>query len=152
MVGVPRHFLKFLHETECSTWNTVRFLLCVICEQPALYTCVGERCRVARIAPHGRRRLARLTLIAKGSHAPRAAGYPQGAAGVIHISTATRHATRAAGLGMYLVQLQLRSLSTGHGTRPAGLVWMSTAKHRRHQTTASGQRTTGHGQTTTAGE
>ena len=92
--------------------------------------------RVARIAPAGRRRLARFASIAEGSHGPRAASYPQRAAGLIHISTATRHATRAAGLGMYLVQLLPKLLSTGHGTAPAGLVCLSRYKHLRHQTTA----------------
>ena len=102
---------------------------------------MGGRCRVARAAPAGRRRLGPFASIAEGPLGPRAAGYPQRAAGLIHISTATRNAPRAAGLGVYLVHMRRAILSTGHATAPAGLVWMSTAKHRRHQTTGHVQET-----------
>jgi hypothetical protein len=87
---------------------------------------------VPRIAPAGRRRLARLASIAGGPLGSRAAGYPQRATRLIHISTATRHATRAAGLGVYLAQMLPKLLSTGHGPAPAGLVCLSRYKHRRH--------------------
>ena len=102
-----------------------------------------------RIAPAGRRRLGRIALIAEGSHGPRAASYPQRAANVIHISTATRHATRAAGLGVYLAQMQLRFLSTGHGTRPAGLVCLSRYKHRRTKLRATAGGPAHHGRRAT---
>ena len=91
-------------------------------------------------APIDRLAPARLASIAGGPLGSRAASYPQRAANVIHLSTATRHATRAAGLGVYLAQMQLRFLSTGHGTRPAGLVCLSRYKHRRHQTTGHASR------------
>ena len=106
--------------------------------------------RVARIAPAGRRRLARIALIAEGSHGPRAASYPQRATRLIHISTATRHATRAAGLGVYLAQMQLRFLSTGHGTRPAGLVCLSRYKHRRTKLRATAGGPAHHGRRASA--
>lgn len=128
----------------------VGFLLCIICKQPATRPHPHSRGRRPRSAPIDRPSPARLASIVEGSHAPRAAGYPQRAAGLINISTATRNAPRAAGLGMFLVQMQRAILSTGHATAPAGLVCLSRYKHRRHQTTAGGQRTTGHGQTTTA--